>query len=170
MATKEKKDKSPAKKPKRSKWSRKEKLLIQSKYAVHSRFGANAESRKRFKAQSPSLTAVQQRVVSDLSSRGIAMAHFTELVGDDALWQELSRDMERYASETEATLEKGNYDKKVRGGRLSGAQRLAPGGDPDRQLVASARGWSEDPRYGERLSRVLDKVDRPGAVVHDPDA
>jgi hypothetical protein len=54
------------------------------------------------------LTDVQQRVLEALRSQGIAIVSFGELVGDDALWQELQADMEVFAARAAAEAAAGS--------------------------------------------------------------
>jgi len=54
----------------------------------------------------PGLSPAQQRALDDLRARGIATTTFGELVGDDALWQELEADMEAYVGRAQMLVRK----------------------------------------------------------------
>jgi hypothetical protein len=58
------------------------------------------------------LTPVQQRVLGELRESGIAIVPFAELVGDEALWQVLKADMDRFAASAEDELERGGGAKR----------------------------------------------------------
>ena len=60
----------------------------------------------------PSLTAVQQGVLDDLRTTGIAIVPFSELIADDALWQELRADMDAFVASAEARLASGKGRRK----------------------------------------------------------
>jgi hypothetical protein len=57
---------------------------------------ANAEARRALHEAPPTLTPVQQRVLDDLSGRGVAHVHFEDLVGDGARWDRLSAEVARW--------------------------------------------------------------------------
>jgi hypothetical protein len=50
-------------------------------------------------AESPRLREPEQRALKSLRARGIALASFDDLVGDDALWRDLQAEVEAFAQE-----------------------------------------------------------------------
>lgn len=81
----------------KTKWAR-----IGAKYELHRRALANPLSQRKFRADEPPLDDVQRRLVTHLRERGIATAHFDELIGDPNLWEALKRDIEKFADESAA--------------------------------------------------------------------
>jgi len=63
-------------------------------------------------AVAPGLTDVQQRVLDDLETTGIAIVPFSELIGDDDLWRELRADMDAFVASAEAQLASGEGRRK----------------------------------------------------------
>jgi hypothetical protein len=61
----------------------------------------NIGAERRFTTNEPSLSPVQRGLVETLRHDGIATTTFDELVGDRALWSELSEDMQGFATEAE---------------------------------------------------------------------
>lgn len=57
---------------------------------------AQTPARKSFDANKPILIPAQQRVLADLSSCGVAQAHFTELFSDSELWNALSHQVREW--------------------------------------------------------------------------
>jgi hypothetical protein len=72
---------------------------VRAAYHVHRAVLGNRTSARRYSASVPELTAVEQRVVTELRDNGIALVSFEELVGDEGLWRELSLDMEAFAED-----------------------------------------------------------------------
>ena len=70
---------------------------LRAKYKFDWQWGRNPASSRSFHARPPKLNALQQRLVDDLLSTGVAICHITELLGDDTLWQQLSRHMEEFS-------------------------------------------------------------------------
>jgi len=58
------------------------------------------------------LTPVQQRVLGELSSTGISIVPFAELVDDDDLWSQLKADMDEFVAGAEDELEHGGGAKR----------------------------------------------------------
>ena len=58
------------------------------------------------------LTPVQQRVLGELSSTGISIVPFAELVDDDDLWSQLKADMDEFVAGAEHDLEHGGGAKR----------------------------------------------------------
>jgi hypothetical protein len=58
------------------------------------------------------LTPVQQRVLGELSSTGISIVPFAELVDDDDLWSQLKADMDEFVAGAEDELEHGGRAKR----------------------------------------------------------
>ena len=71
---------------------------LQARYHLH-RSLTNGPSRRSLATERPALDAVQERLVDELRADGLATASFDELVGDRALWQELSAEVDAFADE-----------------------------------------------------------------------
>jgi hypothetical protein len=73
-------------------------------YEAHDRLLANRAARRRFAHTRPTLDDVQRGVVDRLHTEGYATLPFSELVPEQATWDELERDANAFVSETEAGL------------------------------------------------------------------
>ena len=83
----------------KTKWTR-----IATRYEVHRRALSNPASRRRFRRSEPALDDVQRRLVADLRQDGIAIASFSELLGDDELWAALEADIGDFADKAAADV------------------------------------------------------------------
>ena len=70
---------------------------LRTQYELRWRYGPNASSRRRWRAERGALTQVQRRVVQSLVARGIACVLFQDLTVDCERWNELSADAETFA-------------------------------------------------------------------------
>jgi Phytanoyl-CoA dioxygenase (PhyH) len=73
-------------------------------YELHDRLLANRTSRSRFVRSQPELDDVQRDVLARLRNEGYAVLPFSELVTDEAVWNELDADAERFRADTEQGL------------------------------------------------------------------
>lgn len=73
-------------------------------YELHDRLLANRASRRLYAQAPPELDETQQAVVDRLRRDGYATLPLSDLLGDDAAWNELQADAERFVADTEAEL------------------------------------------------------------------
>jgi hypothetical protein len=73
-------------------------------YELHDRVLANRGARRRFAQARPALDDVQQSVLEHLRDAGYASLPFSELVADEAVWEELEADASQFVAETAAGL------------------------------------------------------------------
>jgi hypothetical protein len=64
----------------------------------------NGASRRAFRAQAPQLTAPQQAALDDLRRDGLAIVPFSQLIGDEGLWAQLSEGVRSFAAAAEEHL------------------------------------------------------------------
>jgi len=74
------------------------------KYDIYSNVLRNPRSRREFERQSPVLSREQQRVVRDLSTRGIASIHFAELGIDREQWNRLRQVVDEFTNNANQLL------------------------------------------------------------------
>ena len=79
---------------------------IRATYAAHDRLLSNRASRGRYRADRPTLDAVQQRIVDGLDASGFAALPFGELHDDPTVWKELAQAAERFVSDSSAGLQR----------------------------------------------------------------
>jgi hypothetical protein len=77
---------------------------IVATYELHDRLLANRGARRRYGQSQPVLDGVQQGVLESLRQDGYATLPFSDLVPDQAVWDELEADAQRFVDETEAGL------------------------------------------------------------------
>jgi Phytanoyl-CoA dioxygenase (PhyH) len=91
---------------------------LRASYALERRLASNRRSARSFRRSAPELSGLQQRLVGDLSERGIAIVAYEDLIGDESLWAELSADVAGYARDVEAGLPKGRSTASKKGDYL----------------------------------------------------
>jgi hypothetical protein len=64
-------------------------------------FGSNPRSRSRFRRHRPHLSPVQQGILGELKSRGVALTSFDALIGKSANWDRLLGSVKAFAESTE---------------------------------------------------------------------
>jgi hypothetical protein len=73
-------------------------------YKLHDRVLSNRAARRRFQRETPSLDAVQQKIVDSLRADGYALLPFVELFPEPERWEALAAEGERFTAETEEGL------------------------------------------------------------------
>src|SRR5437762_11919348 len=71
-------------------------IRLGTTYSLRSRYSRNPRSARAFDANKPALSGAQAKVVNDLKQCGIAVTHFRDLFGDDALWNTLCVQMNEF--------------------------------------------------------------------------
>ena len=86
--------------------------FLRLKYDVNWRWVRNPASSRSFRKTLPKLHAVQQRLVEELYSTGVAMCHFDELFQDPELWHSLSTLISEFSSsdEVQSVIRKRQQD------------------------------------------------------------
>jgi hypothetical protein len=79
---------------------------LRARYRLHRSF-TNSSSRRSFEASRSPLGAAQERALEALRSGGLATVSFSELVGDDRLWEELAGDVRSFVAGAERRVSKG---------------------------------------------------------------
>ncbi len=69
--------------------------FLRLKYDINWRWGCNPASSRSFRRRPPKLNALQQRLVEELYSTGVAICHFDELFQDQGLWATSQRPSSR---------------------------------------------------------------------------
>jgi ectoine hydroxylase-related dioxygenase (phytanoyl-CoA dioxygenase family) len=90
---------------------------IRATYRLHDHVLSNRKSRALFAQDRPNLDDVQQRILADVQANGFSVVPFAELFADDGHWAELEAMRDRFVAETEADLEKGGENVRVRAGK-----------------------------------------------------
>ena len=80
---------------------------LRASYRLH-RSLTNSSSRRSFEASRPSLRDAQELALEALRSGGLATVSFSELVGDDRLWEELAADVRSFAADAETRVPTGS--------------------------------------------------------------
>jgi hypothetical protein len=75
--------------------------FLRMKFEVNWRWGSNPASGRSFHKSPPKLNALQQRLVEELYSTGVAMCSFDELFQDGELWRSLSEQVSEFSSSEE---------------------------------------------------------------------
>lgn len=75
--------------------------FLRLKYEVNSRWVRNPASSRSFRETPPKLNVLQQRLVEELCSTGVAICHFDELFQDRELWRGLSAQVSEFSSSDE---------------------------------------------------------------------
>jgi hypothetical protein len=75
--------------------------FLRVKYNVNWRWGCNPASSRALRKKPPTLSALQQRLVEDLYSTGVAICHFDELFEDRDLWRTLCSQVSEFSSSAE---------------------------------------------------------------------
>jgi hypothetical protein len=85
-----------------------------AKGTIKRAFGGSAPAtRQSEKAyEQPPLMNAQQRALDSLRDDGIAIVPFSELFGDDLLWEQLRAEMDAFVAEASAQAERGAHDRK----------------------------------------------------------
>jgi len=94
-----------------------EKRGVRATYVLHDRVLSNRSSRRRLARSRPDLDVAQQRVVADLERDGFSLTSFQDFFSDDALWEEIEQQGNRFVSETEAALAANADALRVRQGK-----------------------------------------------------
>jgi hypothetical protein len=79
-------------------------MRVRTAYRVHRKLLANRSSCNLYVRSQPALTPLQERLVEELKTDGVAAAKFEDLVPDDGLWEELCADIEAFARAGAARL------------------------------------------------------------------
>jgi hypothetical protein len=90
---------------------------IRATYRLHDHVLSNRKSRALFEADPPRLDDVQKRVLADVQANGFSIVGFDELFADAEHWADLETMRDRFVAETEADLEKGGENVRVRAGK-----------------------------------------------------
>lgn len=77
---------------------------IRATYALHDRLLSNQAARRRLARRPPTLDRAQQALVAGLQGEGYALTTFADLFHDEAWWQEIAAQGERFRAVTEAGL------------------------------------------------------------------
>lgn len=75
--------------------------FLRMKFEVDWRWARNPASRRSFHKNLPKLSALQQRLVEELNSTGLAICHFDELFQDRGLWHCLCAQISEFSSSDE---------------------------------------------------------------------
>jgi hypothetical protein len=75
--------------------------FLRMKYDINWRWIQNPASSRSFRKTLPKLNALQQRLVEELYSTGVAMCHFDELFQEPELWRSLSTQISEFVSSDE---------------------------------------------------------------------
>jgi hypothetical protein len=79
-------------------------VRVRAKYRLNDVVLANAASRRRLSRNRPALVGVQEQIVSDLLSQGLATAKFATLFSDE-LWEQLTEESSEFVALIEGELE-----------------------------------------------------------------
>jgi hypothetical protein len=90
---------------------------IAATYELHDRVLSNRRSRGQFERDQPALDEVQQGIVDDVRREGYSLLAFSDLFPDEADWQALEAMRDRFVADTEADLQKGGEQVRVREGK-----------------------------------------------------
>jgi hypothetical protein len=75
--------------------------FLRMKFAVDWRWARNPASSRSFHKNLPKLNVLQQRLVEELNSTGVAICHFDELFQDRGLWHSLCAQISEFSSSDE---------------------------------------------------------------------
>jgi hypothetical protein len=86
--------------------------FLRFKYEVNWRWVRNPASSRSFRRMRPNLNAVQQRLVEDLYSKGVAICHFDELFQDRKSWRNICSEVSEFSSgeEVQSIVRKRQQD------------------------------------------------------------
>jgi hypothetical protein len=90
---------------------------IRATYELHDRFLSNRASRSRFGEAPPQLDELQQGILADVREHGYSLRSFQEVFSDEALWDDLVEQRDRFVASTEADLASGGEHVRVRPGK-----------------------------------------------------
>jgi hypothetical protein len=86
--------------------------FLRLKYDMNWRWLRNPASSRSFRRTPPELNSLQQRLVEQLYSTGVAMCHFDELIQDRELWHNLSAQVSKFSccDEVQAVIRRQQLD------------------------------------------------------------
>jgi phytanoyl-CoA dioxygenase PhyH len=84
-----------------------QKSRLRASYRYH-RSLTNSSSRRSFERERPQLNGAQQRAIESLRADGLAIVQFSDLVGDEGLWQELAGRVEGFVADARERVPKGD--------------------------------------------------------------
>jgi len=90
---------------------------IRATYELHDRLLSNRSSRSQFGDAPPELDELQQGILSEVREQGYALRSFQDVFPDEAHWQELVAQRDRFVASTEADLAAGGEHVRVRPGK-----------------------------------------------------
>jgi hypothetical protein len=90
---------------------------VRATYALHDRALSNRASRRRFAVAQPALDDLQRRIVSELESQGYSLLTFSELFPEEASWQAVEEQADRFIADTEAGLAGNSEALRVHAGK-----------------------------------------------------
>ena len=112
-----------------------ERSRLRASYRLH-RSLTNGSSRRAFESNRPSLGASGQEVLDGLRRQGIATASFSELIGDQALWQQLEQEMADFVADAERQVAKAQS-----GGERKKEDFIIRGGASRKRPLAAEDPW-----------------------------
>jgi ectoine hydroxylase-related dioxygenase (phytanoyl-CoA dioxygenase family) len=117
---------------------------IRATYELHDRLLSNRTSRDRFGQEPPRLDELQLSILADVQERGFSVRSFQDVFADDAHWQELGEQRDRFVAATKTDLASGREHVRVRPGKEFVVRLMSYGvdlglDDPWFRAVASRR-------------------------------